>query len=410
MDTLKIKTKMTSLKMLWRTILIFIAFALLSGCDLLKLGSDDTNSQIPPIIYKENPDFIKGSVIVDSFIDRTWKESSFRPIPTLKNNGLNWVRVGVTTVSSPQLAAADPSTWSQETTPWDNSFWSCREVAGQILKEAKDLGCRLDVFLFLSHEAAYAFKQTLPPAWDPNKLDTEVFNSAKATAEYFSSLGLTIDVYEIGNEIEFGILGHVVPSGSDINVKGWLEDNYWSAEIQLIKSAIAGLRAAGSTAEIGLHIAGLGYSPNNDVAKRFFTYMKEQGVQYDIAELSYPYMFGESEPVNQPYFIQPEFYQTLDYLKNTLGKKVFIAEFSYPAHPAGISKTPDDSYLYTEDGQRDFIEQFLKVVQSYADGAFYFYPDYYPGCNYTSGGDDQLESSGLFFDKDTANKGVEKFQ
>ena len=138
--------------------------------------------------------------------------------------------------------------------------------------------------------------------------------------------------------------------------------------------------------------------------------MKDQGVDFDIAELSYPYMFGGSDPVEQPYFTQPEFYQTLDYLKNTLGKEVFIAEFSYPAHPEGITKTPSDSYPYSEVGQRDFIEQFLKVVQSYADGAFYFYPDYYPGCDYVASGDDELESSGLFAGKNIPNSSMEKFK
>lgn len=281
--------------------------------------------------------------------------------------------------------------------------------AGQILKEAKDAGCYLDAFLFLSNEAAYALKQTIPADWDPSKLATEVYDSAKATADYFSSLGLTIDVYEIGNEIEFGMLGHVVPSGSDINPEGWLEENYWSYQVPLINAAIQGLRDSGSTAKIGLHIAGLGYSQNNDIARRFFSYMNESKVQYDIAELSYPYMFGESEPVKQPYFLEPEFYQTLDYLKNTLKKEVLIAEFSYPAHSEGINKTPSDSYPYSEVGQRDFIEEFLRVAQSYADGAFYFYPDYYPNCNYTSVGDDQLESSGLFLDQTTPNQSMVNF-
>ena len=137
--------------------------------------------------------------------------------------------------------------------------------------------------------------------------------------------------------------------------------------------------------------------------------MNESKVQYDIAELSYPYMFGESEPVKQPYFLEPEFYQTLDYLKNTLKKEVLIAEFSYPAHSEGINKTPSDSYPYSEVGQRDFIEEFLRVAQSYADGAFYFYPDYYPNCNYTCGGDDQLESSGLFLDQTTPNQSMVNF-
>ncbi|VBB39863.1 hypothetical protein TRIP_E230046 [uncultured Spirochaetota bacterium] len=228
----------------------------MSGCDLIKSLSDDTSSQVTPLVYKENPDFIKDSVIVDSFINRAWKSGTFEPIKNLHD-------------------------------------------AGQLLKEA--------------------------------------------------------------------------------------------------------------TAKIGLHIAGPGYSQNNDIARRFFSYMQECGVQYDIAELSYPYMFGESEPVRQPYFLESESYQTLDYLKNTLGKEVFIAEFSYPAHPEGINKTPSDSYPYTEAGKRDFIEKFLRVVQSYADDGFYFYPDYYPGCNYTSGGDDQLESSGLFLDQTTPNQSMVNF-
>lgn len=257
---------------------------------------------------------------------------------------------------------------------------------------------------------AFAFKQAIPPGWEISNLATEVYNSAKATAEYFTSIGLTIDIYEIGNEIEFGMLGHVVPPNTDINPKGWLEANYWSDEVPLINAAIQGIRAAGSTAKIGLHIAGLGYSANNDIARRFFKYMKDSGVQYDIAEVSFPYMFGGAAPVTQPYFIQPEFYQTLDYLKNTLDKEVFIAEFSYPAHPVESFKTPAELYPFSEIGQRDFIEQFLKVVQSYADGAFYFYPDYYPGCDYVASGDDELESSGLFADQNTPNQGMEKFK
>ena len=227
---------------------------------------------------------------------------------------------------------------------------------------------------------------------------------------------MTIDVYEIGNEIEFGVLGYVagsekIPIGANTDIlrdANWMENNVWSIEAGFLKAAIQGIRDAGSSAKIGLHIAGLGYSDNNDFAYRFFKYMKDAGVGFDIAELSYPYMLGK--PLPQPYFGQPEFTRIIDRLKN-LGEKVYIAEFSYPAHPEGIANPPSDLYPFTEAGQGDFIEDFMKTTQSHADGAFYFYADYYPN-QAVYGSTIDLQSSGLFKDGNAANAnaGLSKFQ
>jgi len=291
-------------------------------------------------------------------------------------------------------------------------------MAGQILLEAKNAGCKLDAFLFLSDKAAFAGQQNAHAAWSGftiPQLEEAVRQNAKDTANYFSSLGLTIDVYEIGNEIEFGILDYVagsakipIPSGTDIlRDANWMETNVWSIEAGFLKAAIQGIRDAGSSAKIGLHIAGLGYSPNNDFAYRFFNYMKTNGVAFDIAELSYPYMFGT--PVPQPYFEQAEFTQILDRLKG-LGKEVYIAEFSYPAHPEGITNIPSNLYPFTEAGQSAIIEDFLKVAKFHADGVFYFYPDYYPNTAVYGNGTIDLQSSGLYSAANVPNLVIAKFQ
>lgn len=367
----------------------------------------------------KNADFIKGSVIVDSFIKRVWDNVPFSPQQTLRDNGMTSARIGVTTVSKPILSGT-PDTWPEASATWDNTFWSCREMAGNILLEAKNAGCtKLDAFLFLSDKAAHAGMQDAPAAWSAlsiSDLQAAVKQSAHETADYFSSLGLTIDVYEIGNEIEFGILGYVagsdkipIPPGTDIlRDAGWMESNVWNIEAGLLKAAIQGIRDAGSTARIGLHIAGLGFSPNNDFAYRFFEYMKNEGVDYDIAEVSFPYMFG-NDPVEQPYFRQAEFAQILDRLKG-LEKEVYIAEFAYPAQSEGVTQDPSALYPLTELGQSDFLEDFLKVAQSHADGAFYFYPDYYPNQAVYGSGTIGLQSSGLFNAAYEANAGLAKFQ
>lgn len=361
-----------------------------------------------------NVSFIKGGVISDSFIRKTWGGSSFWPLQQFHDAGMNLVRVGVTTQSYSELSTAAPPTWSS--IPYQAGFWSCREVAGEILKEASAMGCKLDAFLFLSDVAANAGQQDLPAAWSGlsvSEIENKVEQSAADTADYFkNTLGLTIDVYEIGNEIDFGMLGYFVgagipqPSNIDwVNQSGWLEDNVWSIEVGFLKAAIQGIKSVDSTAKIGLHIAGLGYSYKNGVVGRFFSYMKDNGVDFDVAELSYPYMFGQTSYPPQPYFRQSEFVQALDGLRN-MGKTVYIAEFSYPAASAGVDAEPSELYPYTDAGQNDFLKDFFKVIQEHTDGAFYFYPDYYPGCDSTQ---PALESSGLFSSATSARSGLNQF-
>jgi len=126
---------MISLRVLRRIIALFALLAAIAGCDLLKLVPKDGSTDIPPIVYKQNPDFIKGSVIVDSFVKRVWGGGTFEPLQDLHDAGLDWVRVGVTTQSFTELTG-DISTWPT-IYPIENDgisdygkYWSSREVAG----------------------------------------------------------------------------------------------------------------------------------------------------------------------------------------------------------------------------------------------------------------------------------------
>lgn len=387
-----------------------IVLALFAGCGVSSLIPAASTSSPPPVTS-----FTKGGVVGDSFIRTTWGGSAFWPLQQFRDAGMELVRVGVTTLScSDVLDPSNPSAWSA--IPYQSDFWSCREVAGEILKEAGAMGYKLDAFLFLSDVAANAAQQNLPSAWSGlsiSEIESKVQQSAADTANYFkNTLGLDISVYEIGNEIDFGMLGYFVGTGIAkptfdwVNQSGWLEDNVWNIEAGFLKAAIQGIKSMDPAAKIGLHIAGLGYSYKNRVVTRFFKYMQDNGVDFDIAELSYPYMFGQAA-VPQPYFEQAEFTQTLDALR-VMGKEVYIAEFSYPAASNGITATPSGLYPYTDAGQNDFLKDFFAVVREHAEGAFYFYPDYYPGCSGTPP-QDALESSGLFSSATSPRPGLSQF-
>jgi hypothetical protein len=96
--------------------------------------------------------------------------------------------------------------------------------------------------------------------------------------------------------------------------------------------------------------------------------------------------------VPPPYFADASFVSTLDYVAS-LGKRVQIVEFNYPAAPAGILHPPSPSYPLTPTGQAGFIADFAAAVRGKVDAIFYWYPDWHPGMDV---GNPELESSGLF--------------
>ncbi|MFZ1851740.1 MAG: glycosyl hydrolase 53 family protein [Nitrosomonas sp.] len=374
------------------------------------LGSSSTFTTI-----ERNSALALGAVVMDTYLRRRWTEPSRNPwdvLPDLADNGFEWLRVAVTTRSFPELRA----TTAWHTIPFKSEYWSSLEVSGALLREAADLGFRLHAVLFLSHQAADAGegRQARPAEWTgltEAEVETRVQQHATAVATYYKSLGLDIEVFEIGNEIDFGVCGIrlgetvAVPGNIDaVNDPIWMRDNLWKLGAPLLKAAIRGVRAVYSDAKILLHVAGFGYSRLNIAATGFFQSMIDLGVPFDIAGLSFPYQFNGPD-VAQPYFANSDFLATLNQIAN-LGRPLQIVEFSYPADPSGTSKTPASKYPFTPAGQAAFIGAFAEAVRGKVDSIFYFYPDYYAGFAPSS---PELEGGGLFNSTTTARPGLEVF-
>ncbi|MGB9699322.1 MAG: glycosyl hydrolase 53 family protein [Thermodesulfobacteriota bacterium] len=346
-----------------------------------------------------------GATINDYLAKKVWDVwKDFSPLPILHKNGFGWARVWVRNTSSNDLRNTPPSNWN--TLPWKEEYWSSLEYAEKILKESSQEGMRLNLVFLLSDKPAYSFNQPAPPEWDGLNLD----ESADAleeycynTTKYFKDKGLNIEIYDIGNEIEYGILNFLpgqrvyLPPGIDvITDMDWMKNNIWNLEAVLLKAAIRGVKRADPNAKITLHINTLGLRPENYIVKSFFRAMVDYGVEFDYAGLSFPYFNYYDFP--QPYFDSSQWKEVIDYI-SSLGKKIIISEFTYPHSSNGITGIPDPAYPFTPEGQAKWIKDFLAFFRNNQNIAaiFYFYPDYFPGMS--RGSTPEHESSGLFINE-----------
>lgn len=319
-------------------------------------------------------------------------------VPALVEHGIGWARVGVTTLSFPELRARDD--WYN--LPFQNGYWSSLEVAGATLQNCAAHGMRLHAMLYLSDQAAHAGQQFRPVAWaglSEDAVAAKVEEHATTVASHYRSLGLAIEVFEIGNELDFGVCGWrlydtvlATPGSDPLNDPTWMRDHLWTLGAPLLKAAIRGVLAVYPNAKILLHVSGFGFSRNNVAATGFFQAMVDLGVRFDIAGYSFPYMFG-GPAIPQPYFAQAEFLDVLTHTSATFGKPVQIVEFSYPASPEGTALIPASAYPFTPEGQAAFVTDFAVAVRGKVEAIHYFYPDYYPGFNPSL---PDLEGGGLF--------------
>ena len=339
-----------------------------------------------------------GGIVVDGYVRRRWSSdpAAFNALPVLVDHGLEWLRVGVTTISRPELR----STTHWASLGWQDGYWSCLEMAGALMREAADLGMRLNAVLYLSDTAAHWGKQSRPPEWqglDDAALAAAVQAHGRATALYFQSLGLDIEVFEIGNEIDAGAFGWLlwdtvpVPAGIDpLNDPAWMRANLWSRVAPLLQAAIRGVRSVYPASQICLHVAGFGYSRDELAASAFFDSMAALGVPFDIAGLSFPYMmFDQGLP--QPFFRAPGFVGALDRIA-AHGRPIHIVEMGYNAKPEGTA-IAHPAYPYTPQGQADFIRDLALAIRGRVQRLIAFYPDWYDGFAPDS---PELEGLGMF--------------
>jgi arabinogalactan endo-1,4-beta-galactosidase len=357
---------------------------------------------------RARPGLRLGGVVCDYLAHRVWgtRWQQAHPLQTLRENGFDWVRVGVLTRSSSPLRATPPAEW--KALPWRGEYWSSVEYAGEILREAQARGFRLNLFFHLSDQAAHAGRQEAPAEWKQLNLQQTadaLQQHVYSTTRYYLDQGLRVELYELGNEIDCGLLGFTpgqripLPAGVDVNRDmDYMARSVWSIEALLLKSALAGLRRADPEAKVVLHVASLA-RPNGAVfTTSFFQAMVNEGVEFDYAGLSQPYPTQESWPLAgrdlRSWF--GDLSAVIESLAS-LRKDVVFSEAAYPHSPDAIVGAPMVGLPFTPAGQAEWVRAQLAYANSnpHVAGFFYFYPEWFPGMS-NEASTRSLESMGLF--------------
>jgi arabinogalactan endo-1,4-beta-galactosidase len=250
------------------------------------------------------------------------------------------------------------------------------DFATEVAKRVTPIGLKPYLILFLSDDWADVNKQPAPAEWADLTLEERaeaIRKYSHETVQHFIDQGITMDFYEIGNEIDYGIAG-VFADTKHPRDPHTLRQTIWVDEAFLIKAAIDGVHKADPEAQILLHIA-TSWSP--DFASAFFQAMADLGVDYDYAGLSYyPSVFGSPSAI--------QFCVTLDRLSAEVGKPIIIAETAYPAEsPTGGLFNDWRRSLYgyplTPEGQAWWLMDFLEAMRGRKDvlGVYLFSPGFW---------------------------------
>jgi arabinogalactan endo-1,4-beta-galactosidase len=252
-----------------------------------------------------------------------------------------------------------------------------RNAATDVMKRALAAGLEPYLVIFLSEDWADLMKQPAPKAWASLDLDAraaEVKNYSRATVTHFRREGLRSHLYEIGNEIDYGLCG-VYPGKGTKKSPEALAKKYWPEAAVLIKASQAGVLEADPEAKFLLHIA---HWWDCAFVNEFFRFMPSQGVRLDYAGLSYfpSSNIGGSLEIGQ-------FLAVAKSLHDSAKVPVIVPEFAYPSTAdfrGQFSRWKKESpgYPLTPEGQQRWIGDFLDACAATPAiaGIYYWSPEW----------------------------------
>jgi arabinogalactan endo-1,4-beta-galactosidase len=237
----------------------------------------------------------------------------------------------------------------------------------------------------------------LPPPGEWTSLTLEQMRPAlraygAAAARQISSTGARVRIWDIGNEIEFGVAGVAVrpmSGGCDDIASGsgwykppdaidpaigkmsvvdllrlpeaariaWLETHLWPYEATMLAAVAEGIKSVDPSARFSTHISGVS-SVLPGQALAFYRAMRKGGFSPDELGASY-YPTSSSNPTDR----LQAFKDMATLLHRKLGRPVFVTEFAYPA--AKIEQGPfmwNDAvrgYPLSADGQARFVHDLV---------------------------------------------------
>jgi arabinogalactan endo-1,4-beta-galactosidase len=234
---------------------------------------------------------------------------------------------------------------------------------------------------------------TIPSVWTSLALDQmlPILRSYGAVAaRQILSTGVEVRIWDLGNEVEFGIAGvavHPMPGGCDDTASpgwykppdavdpaigkmsfaelmnmpeprriAWLETHLWPHEAKILAAIADGIRSVDPHARFSTHVSGItSVLPKQAVA--FYRAMKNGGFRADELGVSY-YPTSSSLPRDR----LQAFKDMAAAVHRELDRPVFVAEFGYPAAKMQSGFVWNDAvegYPLTPEGQADFIRDLV---------------------------------------------------
>jgi arabinogalactan endo-1,4-beta-galactosidase len=253
-----------------------------------------------------------------------------------------------------------------------------KSYATRLVERGRKAGLNPYLVIFLSENWADLTKQPAPAAWKNLNLPdraTAIRKYASNIVSHFRAHGLTSHLYEIGNEIDYGICG-VFPGKHDEKNPDELASRIWIDEADLILACENGVKEADPEAKFLLHIA---HWWDAEFATKFFQFMLARSIQIDFAGLSYfpSSKIGGSLTLEQ-------FGHVVDQVSAAIKRPVIIPETAYPSTTDfsgqfGSWRNEVPGYLLTPDGQARWLGDFLTFCKASPNiaGAFYWSPEWY---------------------------------
>ena len=249
--------------------------------------------------------------------------------------------------------------------------------ATKVVKRALAAGLDPYLVLFLSEDWADMVKQPAPAIWRnlavPERAAAVRIYSREIVA-HFRSEGLRSHLYEIGNEIDYGICG-VYPGKGVKKTPASLERKHWPEAVEIIKASQAGVLEADPEAKFMLHIA---HWWDLDFCIRFFQFMLRNGARVDFAGLSY---FPSSNIGGSLEMAQ--FGDVVTRLNAAIDRPIIVPETAYPSTREFSGqfsrwKKETPGYPLTPDGQRRWISDFLGMcaIHPAISGVYYWSPEW----------------------------------
>lgn len=206
-------------------------------------------------------------------------------------------------------------------------------------------------------------------------------------AKEILATGVTVNYWDVGNEIEFGVAGVAIrpakalaertgykpPDKVDPEIGkmsfetlgklkepeqiAWFETHLWPHMAKLFAATVDGIRSVDPKARFSTHLSGVA-APRKKFSLAFWRSMKKHGYLPDELGVSF-YPTNSGNPPNR----LEQFKETTAALTKEFNRKLFVAEYSYPAatmHGIYAWNNIVDGYPQTVEGQSNFLRDLAR--------------------------------------------------